>query len=119
MSTSSAVYAATLHLDQEVSEDTADNTNIAIHIGDKPDNQVRSTTEHTPCNSIVTWFVQSNTVRYLTIVCIVGILIILLERFLGYSAVADQLRSLLANSIGEVTQVALSLHSNVTKASFG
>lgn len=116
---SSAVYAATLNLDREVPDDTTDNTNITIHVEDKSGDQARSTAGHTSCGEIVAWFARSNIVRYLVVLSIISILIILLERFIGFSAVSDQLRSILASNIGEVVQAALSLHPNTTRIPLG
>jgi hypothetical protein len=96
--------------------DSVDLTNIAIQVEDRPsDQQGRSSS----CSgSLVSLISRSGAVRYVAVATLVGLLVFLLERFLGTSAVSNELRSSLLDILSSGGQNGNSpnLHNTATKA---
>jgi hypothetical protein len=98
--------------------DSADLTNVAIQISDE------RTTREQPERSlscsgggIISTLVRSNTLRYLAVLAVVALLVFILERFLGATATAQELRAIIVENIkGIVQQAALDASPKPTEA---
>jgi hypothetical protein len=80
--------------------DVTDNTNITIEVGD------RQPSGSSCAGQITSRLAKSSLVRYLVAAAIVGLLIFILERFLGAATVTDQLRVALANYLSAAAHAA-------------
>jgi hypothetical protein len=84
--------------------DSVDLTNIAIQIEgnsvEQPKQQHQG--QSLLCSSeILTKVVGSNAIRYIAVATLVGLLVLLLERFLGRSVVPEELRSAFADILSQ------------------
>ena len=74
--------------------DAVDLTNIAIQVDDWQAEQLNRVA---PCSGVLSTIAGSSVVRYAVTALLAGLLVFLIERLLGPTAVSDQLRSLLGD----------------------